>query len=474
MAEQDGFMPIDWHHKLMEARSRRFSSAREFYEFMKEDFRKRGNGAELPFSYPTYAAYENGTRTPKLETFVQLARYLDLSLDYLLDFYNADYLQNILQAQKYQCYQSNDMLYIQSKGTYVALNPASIQTTLENHLLKNSQKCRKLVKDEVEKALQKTKACQAFNAQALARLSVATILGFDYDHFLEDLKKIDCKDDPVLKALQEEPLLALFFSYFTGSDPSTYSTYTALNSEVLNEKLAGYPEPRKRFPVLESYVCNYLQPEALGKNKDGNAAPTFQELRKQFFDALEPFTVKPIPDLQPEPVLIPQDNLILSRYRRYTGKIRICFLTAETDPLSAIGDCSISYYCQNLQTGDEITYSRHYLENTESQKYKKRLYLWKIIDMFDSMKKWIEGPASITILTNNKYLDINLTNGIRKWLQNGFLTAQKEPVTYQKEWKEIAKLLSHHIVTCYRISEDSSLSLVKKCKAGLEIKPHHK
>jgi ribonuclease HI len=58
----------------------------------------------------------------------------------------------------------------------------------------------------------------------------------------------------------------------------------------------------------------------------------------------------------------------------------------------------------------------------------------------------LKEPCEVEVTTDSEYLKNGITNWIRRWKRNGWLTAQKKPVANQDLWQQLDELTSLHKV----------------------------
>lgn len=191
-----------------------YTTAREFYDYMYKYWTRLDKSA--PITYTTYSAYENNSRQPKLEVVAELARFLNTSLDILLDLYNEDYLLHYLHSHNYDAHSIGEHIVINMNGNYIG-----IQKNILLHILhKGHNKWSDFIEQYLNRVLSNTfrhfsdKNILAGND--LIGAAMANLLDVDFNEYKENMTHTT----RALKVyFNENPVMALLFYYFTHTNP---------------------------------------------------------------------------------------------------------------------------------------------------------------------------------------------------------------------------------------------------------------
>lgn len=215
--------------RLIEARQRQgFATAKEFYQHIEGLFELQNKN--MPFTYTTYVAYENGNRQPRLDILVILARALETSVDVLLDFYNEDYLLYFLTTLGFTCLKARNFIYIETENKdYMAIKTDVLLRLIALADQDHKRYIRQRLQDYLASITRQISNAYLAEATDLIGKAMATLLDVDYEILRKGLPQCP----PTLKLiLNNDPITALAFYYYTGVHPIQNST--------LANDIAGY------------------------------------------------------------------------------------------------------------------------------------------------------------------------------------------------------------------------------------------
>lgn len=91
-----------------------------------------------------------------------------------------------------------------------------------------------------------------------------------------------------------------------------------------------------------------------------------------------------------------------------------------------------------------LRYGKHKKElyGSEPHTTNNRMELRAAVEGLRALKE----PCEVEVVTDSEYLKNGITNWIRRWKQNGWLTAQKKPVANQDLWRQLDELAGRHQV----------------------------
>lgn len=91
-----------------------------------------------------------------------------------------------------------------------------------------------------------------------------------------------------------------------------------------------------------------------------------------------------------------------------------------------------------------LRYGKHKKElyGAEPHTTNNRMELRAAVEGLRALKQ----PCEVEVVTDSEYLKNGITNWIRRWKQNGWLTAQKKPVANQDLWQQLDELAGRHKV----------------------------
>lgn len=191
-----------------------YSTARQFYDYMEKCWQRMGVVA--PITYATYAAYENNTRQPKLEVVAQLARFLNTSLDILLNLYDEEYLVQYLYTRGYDVRSIGEHIVLNIDGNFVGIKKNILLGILkQGHSLWTD-----FLKEYLDKAL--SNSFRAFSESNIAAgnnligAAIAELLKVDFKAFKRDM---EFAPEELKNKFKNNIVMALLFYYFTHVNP---------------------------------------------------------------------------------------------------------------------------------------------------------------------------------------------------------------------------------------------------------------
>lgn len=89
-----------------------------------------------------------------------------------------------------------------------------------------------------------------------------------------------------------------------------------------------------------------------------------------------------------------------------------------------------------------LRFGEHYKEayGCEPRTTNNRMELTAAVKGLEALKE----PCSVTITTDSQYLKNGITSWIRRWRQNGWLTAAKQPVLNKDLWEALDREVRRH------------------------------
>lgn len=292
---------------LTKYREQRYKTASEFYREFKNEYDERGE--KIP-SYMTYVSYENGHRTPKLETIVQLAQFLSVPLDLFLGLYDENYLEqyikNTLKGYKiYRLKNNKDKVLIsndQQQIAWISINDF-IDYLQKNVYEEIPNKVTTFINERIDEAVSNDQMKKLEQVANIATYSIAKLLDIntaDYDNFLIQLKnQKKYPDDYPRLIFLHNPILALSFYYFTGCRPDLEIEKTAKifkylrlsrtqetipdDLKTLDIQSALSYHPKSPNTEIEKYFIAYTFTDT-EKYENMN----FEQLKRAFFNVFLP------------------------------------------------------------------------------------------------------------------------------------------------------------------------------------------
>lgn len=283
---------------LMAWRKKRgYRTAKDFYTQLEKEC--ASCNADVPFSYMAYVSYENGSRTPKYEILVQLARFLDVSLDILLGLYDADYILHFLTKNEFHAILKEDQIYIRDNaGNCISTNADNILKFIQQIRERQEAAIHDTLRTLLRRHIQKDSLTQLQEAGEVVATSIATLLQIDYKALQTTIK-----GSSFFEGLNNNLILVLFFIYVTGCNPlddlerATHlmDEYKHQMAEIMDDaaeknvvKWKGFKipgtnqidayEPEPRIPAIDRYMRIYMS-----IHKESNMGDSFEILKFNFF-----------------------------------------------------------------------------------------------------------------------------------------------------------------------------------------------
>jgi len=236
-------------------KKRGFHTAKDFYAQLEKEYHLQG--LPVPFTYMAYSSYENGSRAPKYEILVQLARFLDVSLDTLLDLYDETYILHFLTRNDFHVQLQNHLFVIQDgKGASLAIDSARILEEINHLREKNTAQIQETLMTLIRQDMQKNTLVQLKKATDLVTQSMALLLHIDFPALQAKLK-----GTRFFARLGSNWMYVLFFIYLTNCNPLV----NLENAEdTLDEELDDLnPDPA----VFELYTGGQIDKYIQGTDK---------------------------------------------------------------------------------------------------------------------------------------------------------------------------------------------------------------
>lgn len=252
---------------------RGFQTARSFYDYMCNYWRAAKE--PIAITYATYAAYENGTRQPKLEVLAQLARFLTVSLDVLLNLYNENYILTFLHTHNYKAFAHGAHIMIHCNGNKILGIRKDI---FLRHLQKGQIQWSQFIEHHINTLLHRT--FKTYSEQTihtgdrLIASAMALLLDIDFTEFEAQYEK---SKQELSRSMIDNVTNALIFYYLTHTNPmeqpnmvrqlfnlaDDYYLTGIFAKEYIEEhypldlqNMFYYSDTMKRIPYIDEYLSN--------------------------------------------------------------------------------------------------------------------------------------------------------------------------------------------------------------------------
>lgn len=256
-------------------KQRGFDTARSFYEYIANYYQAAKR--PCPITYATYAAYENGTRQPKLEIVAQLARFLNVSLDVLLHMYDEDYVLTLLHNLNYKAYAHEAHIIIHfDSHKLIGIRKDLFLKYLHQGQLGWSQYMEHHIHALLQASLKKYSEQNLVLGDRLVASAMAVLLHIDFKQFEAQYEK---HRQALRHAMIDNITNALIFYYLTNTNPlenielvsqfltlvDEYYTTGVFADEYIEEHypktlrhMFYHSDTRERIPYIDEYICGLL------------------------------------------------------------------------------------------------------------------------------------------------------------------------------------------------------------------------
>lgn len=244
-------LPASFGERLAAIRKARgFTTARSFHNYML----KYWKALNLPvaITYTTYMAYENGTRQPKLDVVAELARFLNTSLDILLNLYNEDYILHFLRSQNYEAHSMGDHIVINMNGNYIGIRKQIMVLLLHEGHKSWSDFLEQYLSKVLSNTFRHFSDKNILAGNDLIGAAMANLLGVDFNEYKESMSHTT---RGLKVTFNENPVMALLFFYFTHTNPFENPKLT---EEFLN---MTYTYSTAALPYEVDYLQKNYPPE---------------------------------------------------------------------------------------------------------------------------------------------------------------------------------------------------------------------
>lgn len=95
-----------------------------------------------------------------------------------------------------------------------------------------------------------------------------------------------------------------------------------------------------------------------------------------------------------------------------------------------------------------LVYGEHQREisGSEANTTNQRMELMAAVVALEALNR----PCEVTLYTDSKYLKLGITEWIKKWKRNGWMTSTKQPVEHRDLWERLDRQVQRHLQVTWK------------------------